>query len=498
MLDSVLSGFATIFSEPALLLIIVAGVAAGTAVGALPGLTATMAVALMVPVTFGMPAVAGLLMLIGIYIGAIYGGSIPAILIRTPGTPAAAATLLDGFELAKQGRAGKALSTSVIASFVGGTISALALTFIAPKLATFALRFSSPEYFALGLFGLTIIASISGDSLIKGLISGIFGMLLATIGMDPLTAFPRFTFGRVELLNGISFIPVLIGLFAISEALIGIENVRATTTRAIRASVELLNRVEIRRISWTAVKSALIGILIGIIPGAGAEIAAFVAYGEAKRSAKDPTQFGKGVLEGVAAPEAANNGVTGAALIPLLTLGIPGDAVAAVMLGALQIQGVRPGPGLFREYSELIYTLFAGFFIANIVMLTLGLLGARFFAQVLSVPKSILVPVIIILCIVGSYAVNNSLFDVWVMLFFGVIGYFMQKMRFPISPLVLGLILGPMVEAELRRSLLLSQGSPAIFVTRPVSLILLLLTMASIVQGILRQRRARMTPIGAK
>lgn len=498
MLDSVLSGFATIFSEPALLLIIVAGVAAGTAVGALPGLTATMAVALMVPVTFGMPAVAGLLMLIGIYIGAIYGGSIPAILIRTPGTPAAAATLLDGFELAKQGRAGKALSTSVIASFVGGTISALALTFIAPKLATFALRFSSPEYFALGLFGLTIIASISGDSLIKGLISGIFGMLLATIGMDPLTAFPRFTFGRVELLNGISFIPVLIGLFAISEALIGIENVRATTTRAIRASVELLNRVEIRRISWTAVKSALIGILIGIIPGAGAEIAAFVAYGEAKRSAKDPTQFGKGVLEGVAAPEAANNGVTGAALIPLLTLGIPGDAVAAVMLGALQIQGVRPGPGLFREYSELIYTLFAGFFIAYIVMLALGLLGARFFAQVLSVPKSILVPVIIILCIVGSYAVNNSLFDVWVMLFFGVIGYFMQKMRFPISPLVLGLILGPMVEAELRRSLLLSQGSPAIFVTRPVSLILLLLTMASIVQGILRQRRARMTPIGAK
>ncbi len=490
MLGQLMQGFATIFSSPASLLVLVLGVGSGIMVGSLPGLTATMGVALLVPLTFGMPPIAALLMLVGVYVGAIYGGSISAILLRTPGTPAAAATILDGFALAQQGKAGKALATSTIASFVGGVVSALALTFIAPQLATFALRFSSPEYFALALLGLTIIASISGDSVVKGLIAGMFGLLLSIMGMDPLTGYARFTFDNINLLNGISFVPVLIGLFAVSEALLSVEQILTKTTVDTKFSSQLLNWKEIRGISWTSIKSAIMGTFIGIIPGAGADIAAFVAYGEAKRSSKHPEKFGTGILEGIAAPEAGNNGVTGGAMVPLLTLGIPGDATTAVMLGALMMLGMRPGPMLFKENGDIVYAVFAGLLLANVFMLLYGLFGVKLFARILTVPRTLLTPIIFFLCIVGAYAINNSMFDVWVMMLFGVIGYIMQKLKFPISPIVLALILGPMAEGEFRRALMMSQGSLSIFFTRPISAVLLVVTALSIIQTVIKQRKA--------
>ncbi len=497
MLGQLLQGFAMIFASPSLVLVLVLGVGAGIMVGGLPGLTATMGVALLVPLTFGMPPVAALLMLVGVYVGAIYGGSVSAILLRTPGTPAAAATILDGFALAQQGKAGKALSTSTIASFIGGIVSALALTFIAPQLANFALRFSSPEYFALALLGLTVIASISGDSVVKGLIAGMFGLLLSLMGMDPLTGYARFTFDNINLLNGVSFVPVLIGLFAVSEALASVEQILQKTKVDFRFATQLLSWKEIRGISWTSVKSAVMGTMIGIMPGAGADIAAFVAYGEAKRSSKHPEKFGTGVLEGIAAPEAGNNGVTGGSMVPLLTLGIPGDATTAVMLGAFMMLGLRPGPMLFKENGDIVYAVFAGFLIANVLMLLYGLFGIKFFARILTVPRVLLTPIIFFLCVVGSYAINNSMFDVWVMMVFGLIGYLMQKLKFPLSPIVLALILGPMAEGEFRRALMMSQGNLSIFITRPISAILLAVVVISIVQTVVKQRKARLARLAA-
>jgi len=492
MLGQLLHGFGTILASPSLILVLLLGVGAGIMVGALPGLTATMGVALLVPLTFGMPPIAAMLMLVGVYVGAIYGGSISAILLRTPGTPAAAATVLDGFALAQQGKAGKALSTSTIASFVGGIVSAMALTFIAPQLATFALRFSSPEYFALALLGLTIIASISGDSIVKGLIAGMLGLMLSMMGMDPLTGYARFTFGSIDLLSGISFVPVLIGLFAVSEAFAAVEQILTKTTVDTKFANQLLTWKEIKGISWTSIKSAIIGTFIGIIPGAGADIAAFVSYGEAKRSSKHPEKFGTGILEGVAAPEAGNNGVTGGAMVPLLTLGIPGDATTAVMLGALMMLGLRPGPLLFKDNGDVVYAVFAGLLIANVFMLIYGLFGVKLFARILTVPRVILTPIIFILCVVGAYAINNSMFDVWAMLLFGFIGYIMQKLKFPISPIVLALILGPMAEGEFRRALMMSQGNLSIFATRPIAAILLVLSIISVVQSIMKQRKAKL------
>ncbi len=488
MSAALLQGIMIIF-QPSMIAIIALGVIGGMIIGSLPGLTATMGVALLVPLTFGMNPVSGLVMLLGIYCGAIYGGSVSAILIRTPGTPAAAATVIEGYMLAKKGLAGKALGMSTIASFCGGMVSALALTFISPQLAKVALSFGPPEYFALALFGLSIISSISGDNVIKGLIAGFFGLLLATIGLDPITGYPRFTFDSTNLLSGISFIPVLIGLFAVSEALTTTENIAGQKDIDFDVAGALPTWSEIKGCLKTIIKGSFLGTFIGIIPGAGADIAAFVSYGEWKRSSKDAAQAGTGVLSGVAAPESANNGVTGGALVPLLTLGVPGDAVAAVLLGALMLQGLRPGPMLFKDNAEVVFALFVGLMVANVFMLIFGLFGIRFFARVITVPKQILTPIIFILCIVGSYAINNNMFDVVVMMIFGIIGYIMQKFKFPISPIVLALILGPMAEGELRRSLVISQGSYSIFFSRPICLLFFALTIISIAGSYMSQRK---------
>jgi putative tricarboxylic transport membrane protein len=462
------------------LLFLVTGTVVGICIGSLPGLTATMGVALILPVTFGMDPVTGILLLIGVYFGSVYGGSLTAILINTPGTPASAATAIDGYPMAKKGLAHKALTISTLASTIGGIISVIVLIVVAPQLAEFALKFSAPESFALALFGLSIISSIAGKSLIKGLIAGFIGLLISTIGLDPMGGFPRFTFGNLNLSSGVNLIAVMIGLFAASEAFKSMETIFSTNQKAIMVEKVKLKWHEFRILIGTILRSAGIGTFIGMIPGAGGDITAFVAYNEAKRFSKNKEEFGKGSMKGVAAPEAANNSVTGGAMIPLLTLGIPGDAVTAVLLGALMVQGLQPGPMLFEANGPLVYTLFVGMLLANVLLLVLGLAGIRLFTKVLLIPKTILTPIILVLCVLGAYSLGNNYFDVLVMFIAGVAGYFLQRYGFPASPIILGLILGPMLESNLRRSLLMSQGDLDIFYTRPITAVLIGLAIATL------------------
>ncbi len=467
------------------------GVSGGIIVGALPGLTATMGVALLVPMTFGRPPTESLAMLLGIFCGGMYGGSISAILIRTPGTPAAAATVLEGYPLGQKGQAGRALSMALFASFCGGMIGALIMTFLSPVVSHFALEFGPVEYFALAVFGLSVIVSISGDSVVKGAMSGLFGLLLATIGFDPISGFPRFTFGRVELLEGPAFIPTLIGLFAVSEILNSMEKMAAVEKVKARIDRYLPSWADIKVSLRNIIKSSLIGTVIGSIPGAGGDIAAFVSYGESKRSSKHPHLYGSGVIEGVAATESANNACSGGAMIPLLSLGVPGDAVTAVLLGAFIIQGLQPGPLLYIEHLDVVYNVFASMIVANIVMLLVGMLGIRFFARVILVKREILNPVILVLSLVGSFAMRQNVFDIGLTLFFGVLGWIMMRAKFPLSPILLALILGPMTEANLRRALTISQGDFSILVSRPIAIALMVLAVLSLVAGIYNQRRIR-------
>ncbi|MEO8013324.1 MAG: tripartite tricarboxylate transporter permease [Polaromonas sp.] len=485
-LELLSNGFAALLHQPFALLLGAIGVAVGIVIGAMPGLTATMGVAILLPFTFGMDPVPGLLMISGVYFGGIYGGSITAILLKIPGTPAAAATAIDGFELTRKGMAGIALGTATISSFTGGTLSILVLVFMAPLLANVALEFSASDTFALAVFGLTIIASISGKSMVKGLISGFLGLLLATVGLDPMGGFPRFTGGMTELMN-LPFIPIMIGLFAAAEAFKGMEESGILKEKAAKLGRIIPPWTVLRGLSMTIMRSTGLGIFIGSIPGAGADIAAFVAYNEAKRFSKTPENFGKGELAAVAACEAGANGCTGGALLPMLTLGIPGDAVTAVMLGALTIQGLQPGPLLFKEHGDMVFTLFAGMLFCYVVMLILGLSCLRVMGKILQTPKSVLTPTIMVLCLVGTYAINNSIFDIGVMLVAGVVGYFMQKWEFPPSPIVLALIMGPMAESNFRRALALSGGSYDFLYTRPITATFLAIALVSLFYPLIRQ-----------
>lgn len=475
--DYLLNAFELIFSNPVSLLFIIIGVTAGIIVGCLPGLTATMGCALLIPFTYSLPPVEGLLLLMGIFTGGIYGGSISGILIRTPGTPAAAATLLDGYPLTQKGEGGKAIGISTVASFVGGTIGALIMAFLAPEIAQFGLRFGPPEFFALAVFGLTMIISISGDSLLKGLIVVLIGLLLTTIGFDPLSGVPRFTFQNDNLLGGITFIPVLIGLFGFAQVFRNIENMKIVPQVKSKVGKILPKFTEIKPLVPTMAKSGTIGSLMGSVPGLGCDVAAFVAYGEAKRTSKHPEKFGEGSHEGIAAPESANNGATGGAMIPMLTLGVPGDAVTAVLLGALTIHGLQPGPLLFRDHIDIVYPIFAGMILCQVILLIIGLGGAKVFARLINIDMKILTPIIFLLCITGAYAMRFSFFDVGLALIVGIIAYFMDKAKFPISPILLALILGPMAEQNMRRSLLLSQDDLMIFIERPISAAFLVLAL---------------------
>lgn len=489
MLDNLLLGFSTIANMPAFMAIF-SGVLIGILCGVLPGLSASTAVALMVPFTFGMDPMVAVLLLVSVYLAGEYGGSITAIAIGTPGTPAAAATMLDGYELTKQGKPGFALTTSVVASSIGGMIGAIVLFAFSEPLANVALSFGAPEYFSLAVFGLAIIASLASENLLKGFLVMFIGLFLKTIGLDGFTGEERYTFGITKLMDGISFIPALIGLFAMSSVFYDIEK-GFSSARGVTLSFAMPKIRELTRLWKVYLHSSILGSIIGVLPGAGATITSFICYNEVKRFSKNKDQFGKGCLEGVAAPEAGNNAVVGGSLVPLLTLGIPGSATSAVLLGALMLHNIQPGPLLFQTNGEVVYGIFAGLFVACIVQLFLGLIGVPLWIKVISAPKPLLLSVIAIISVVGSYGYSNSIVDVWSMFGFGLLGYALKKFDFPVSPIILALVLGGILEENFRRALIISGGDYSIFVTHPISVGLLIMAVLSLLSPLIMNKLAK-------
>jgi len=461
------------------ILMIALGVVIGVVIGAIPGLTATMAVALALPFTFGMEPVTAILLLVGIYKGGMYGGSITAILIRTPGSPASASTLLDGYPMAQKGEAKKALSMALYASCIADFISNLSLIFLAGYLAKLALSFGPPEYFWLICFSLTIIISVSGDSVMKGLIAAALGVILALVGMDPVYGTERLTFDNYNLMDRINFIPLLIGLFAIPEIL---EFYLSRAREHIQTAVSGADVTwqELKGSMRSIIRGSFIGVIIGAIPGTGATAASFISYSEARRNSPNRDNFGKGEIEGVAAAEAGNNAVAGATMIPLLSLGIPGDVITAIILGAFMIHGLTPGPILFQENMNLIYALFCGIMLSSVVLFGTGKLAIRYFSRIADVPKQILFPIVLMFCIYGAYAVNNSTFDIAVMLVFGLVGFIFNRTGFASAPFLIGFILGPMLEDNFRRSLLISNNNFDVFVRGPIDWFFIALTVLSL------------------
>lgn len=483
-----LTGALGALMRPEVLLATVAGTAGGIIIGAIPGLTATMAVALLIPVTFGMDPILGLALMGGVYSGGMYGGAISSILLSTPGTPAAAATAFDGYPMTRKGQGGVAIAVATVASFWGGVISTLALLLVAPWLAHVALRFGPPEYFLLAVLGLTSIVTLTSGNLLKGLISGAIGLAIATVGMDPIGGYLRFTAGQIDLYEGVSFMPALIGLFSISQIL---ELTSETHIVELGADLSTLkNRKLPSGLAPTIARGGLLGTVVGILPGAGATIAAFISYNFAKQLSKDPNSFGHGNPKGVAASESANNGCVGGSLVPLLTLGIPGNSVAAALMGGLMIHNLIPGPELFTRYGTVTYAFILSLFVANIAFLVLGLYFAPFFARVATASNALLIPGIAILSVVGSYAIQNSLFDVWLMLAFGLGGYFLHRAGFSLGAVVLGLILGPIAELGFGQSLAISGGSAAIFFQRPICLILWGLVVLLLLPAFIKRKPA--------
>ena len=483
--------------DPHMLLIIFLGALLGTAVGVLPGLTVIMAISLIVPLTYSMNPIASILLLLGVYCGGNYGGSITACLINIPGTPSAIMTTLDGHPLAKRGKVGLAIGMATIGSFVGGIISVIFLALFSPVLANFALKFKSLEICGVAIFGLSIIAYISPGSTIKAIMAGIFGLLLATIGFDPTLGIARFTFGHSSLLSGIDFISAMIGLFGISEMLLAIEKSKGERDRALIQ--DKVNRTwdafkYAIRLKLVLLRSSLVGVLIGIIPGPGGTIASITSYGLQKQISKHSNLMGKGSLEGIAAPENANNACIGGAMVPLLSLGIPGDAVTALMMGAFIIHGIVPGPMLYTTNPTMVSSIFIGLLIANFFVLIIGMTGANFLGKALMIPSQILNGIIIALCVIGTFAVKGSLFDTFIMLIFGVLGYFMAKGKVSKAPVVLGLVLGPIMEENLRRWAVLAEGDflnafiKAVF-TNPVTLTMFLATLVVLIAPIVSKKK---------
>lgn len=464
------------------------GVVLGTLIGVLPGIGPVTGVAILIPITFGMDATTALITMAGVYYGAMYGGSTTSILINLPGESASVMTTMDGYQMARKGRAGPALGMAAIASFIAGTFSVIMLTLIAPPLADFAVSFGPPEYFALTFMGLTMVTSLTGKSMIKGIISGAFGLLLACVGVDALSGSPRFTYNQVYLLDGFGFIGVAVGLFAISEVLINTEEVFEHIFVQTKISIKSLfpNLQDWKDSLGALWRGSLIGFIVGVLPGAGATIASFLAYGVEKRVSKHPEKFGTGVIEGVAAPEGANNAATGGAMVPLLTLGIPGSGTTAVLMGALLIHGLRPGPLLFSTHPDFVWGLIASMYVGNILLLILNMPLIGLWVSFLRVPYKILMPLIVAISATGVFATDNNIFDVWIMLIFGVIGYFMRKLDFPLAPTVLALVLGPMVERSLRQALAMSHGDISIFFSRPISAVLVIIALVSLLAPLFR------------
>lgn len=478
LFDNLLDALPLLFSLPVILGML-AGTTIGIMVGALPGLSATMGIAVLIPLTFTMQPLVALGMVAGIYNGAMYGGAIPAILLRIPGTPAGIATVFDGYPMAQKGQAPLALKISLASSAIGSGVSAIALIFLAPPLAAVALKFSPADYFWLALFGMTAIAVLLSKNPAKGLLSTCLGLIIGLVGIDPMSGAERFAFDTMELLSGVSIIVLLTGLFAIPPAID-----LAVGTFAEKRDAKLDSSADTFR--WSSLvpvwlKSSAIGVVVGIIPALGGNIAAVLAWNEQRRSDAGNDQYGKGEPKGVAAPECANNADNAAALIPALTLGIPGSAVAAVILGALLVHGLRPGPQLFRDDPEIVYGFMLSMLVTAVLLFLIGRLGARAFVHVLKVPPKLLAPMIIAMTVIGIYSMNNSMFEVWLMLFFGLLGYGMERLEIPTAPAVLAVILGPMAEESLRRSLLISGDSFAYLVQSWISWIIILMIAVTFV-----------------
>lgn len=473
-MDAVNIALGVLFTTPAIFAAF-AGVAYGIVGGAMPGISPSVAMALLVPFTLTMDPTTAIILLASVYVGAEYGGSIPAILINTPGTNAAAATTIDGYALHQQGRGGEALGISLMAGVVGGLVGVIALVVLTEPLAKLALAFTPPAYFALGILSLSVIASLAEGSLVKGLISGVIGLMIATIGSDPISGVTRFTFGIPDVYGGINFILIMMGVFAVSELLIQVSLV--DKERAGRDTRIKLPSLKSWKRLWLPVSvGSGMGIFEGITPGGGGAVASFLSYNEAKRWSRHPEEFGKGSIEGIAAPEAANNTVAGTALIPTLSFGIPGSNSTAVLLGALLVHGMQPGPMLFTQNPDVMYGLYGGLFVANIAQLAIGMLIMTPCIWLVNRPKRYRLAIIYALVFSGVYSIDNSAFDLIIVLMAGVLGYVMKLLKFPMLPLVLGLMLGYMVEANFRRSLMVSSGDPIIFFQDPISLGLLVLS----------------------
>ena len=448
----------------------------GTLIGVLPGLGPAAGTALLIPITFKLDPTAAIIMLAAIYYGAMYGGTITSVLINVPGEAASVVTCLDGYEMAKQGRAGAALGIAAIGSFIGGTVATFGLVLVALPLSRFALKFGPTEYFSLLLVGLSLVMGLAGKSLAKALVMGILGLILSLVGVDPVEGAPRFTFGITPLMDGIRFVPVVMGFFGIGEILINAEKSLAGVMAGGGKVSSFFPRRDEWRISITSIiRGTGLGFFLGLIPGMNSAVASFMSYTIEKKVSKHPEKFGTGIIEGVAAPETSNNAYANAALIPLFTLGLPGSPTIAILMGALIMNGLTPGPLLFTQHASFVWAVIASLYIGNVILLILNLPLVGWWAKLLKIPYNILMVFILVFCIIGAYSLNNSMFDVGMMILCGLLGYLFKKLDFPLAPAILTLILGPLMEQSLRESLSVSQGDYSIFFTRPISLFFLVM-----------------------
>ncbi len=488
------TGFAVALQWKTLLFCFV-GVFVGTLVGVLPGLGPVATVSLLLPVTFYMDPVSAIIMLSGIYYGAMYGGSTTAILVNLPGEAASVVTAIDGYRMARDGRAGSALGISALGSFIGGTVGVVGLTLLAPPLSEFALRFGPPEYFALTIFGLTLVSYLSSGSMSKAFAMAGVGLFLGTIGVDSLNGTARFTFDTVTLLDGVDLIPIVMGVYGIGEILHNLDDDMSRDVFAPKIGRLLPSIQEWAEAKWAIIRGTVLGFVLGLIPGGGAILASFVSYAVERRLSPTPEKFGTGMIAGVAGPETANNAATSSAFIPLLTLGLPSNAVMAVLMGALMIHGVRPSPTLIQEHSALFWGVVASMYIGNIMLVILNLPLIGIWVRLLRVRYSILMPMIMLFCVIGAYTMKSNITDVYVMGIFGVLGYLMKKYQYDAAPLILAYVLGPLLEESLRRSLIISEGSGLIFLTRPMSAGVLALAAVLVIMTILPVIKTRMVQI---
>ncbi len=477
--DALTLGFTLVF-EPYNIFLILCGVLIGVIVGALPGLSSPMAVALLLPFTIGMEPIPAISMLAALYCAGTFGGSITAILINAPGAPPAVATAFDGYPMAKNGEAGRALGLAAVSSVIGGVFSLLVFLVATPLLAKVALEFKPPEYFALAVFALSMLASISGKSSIRNLIAGAVGVLIGTAGIHLTTGVERFTFGIPEISDGIHFVPVLIGLFAMGELLTQSQTLNVTMERISAVVIKLPTMEDYRKIKWTILRSCGIGTFIGILPAEGSTVAAIIGYNEAKRFSKEPEKFGHGAIEGIAGPEAANNAAAGGAMVPTLALGIPGSGTTAVILAAFIMHGLRPGPHLLNETPQFVYAIFFAMLVANLMFFAIGLGGAKLFSRITLIPRTLLWPSVFVFSMVGAYSFSSSVFDVWIMLIAGIAGFVMNRHGFGPAPLVMGLILGKLVEESLSQSMIIYDNNWFRLLESPIVLLFFVLTVISL------------------